>query len=182
MIAKPGAEGRFLPLMDPGSHLELDRDVPRLVNGRPREAALADADGWPRAGGAQQLAVRRMPEAEFAAIVRARLPDDLAWPEAMRHGPGLVEPFERPVLERLASRPYRDLAFLRKLREAYGSRREMSGQRLRTVAGRPEVNAAHIRPVAWQGSGSVRNGPRLSETLHWMFDPGFCRWPMTGRS
>ena len=38
--------------------------------------------------------------------------------------------------------------------------------------GQPEVNAAHIRPVAHQGSDSVRNGLAMSGTLHWMVDRG----------
>jgi putative restriction endonuclease len=173
VIPKPGAEGRFLAMMEPGSFLEFDRDIPRLQDGRPWETALAGADGWPKAGGAQQLAVRRLPDAEFAAIVRAGLPDDLERIEATRYGPGLAEPvvpFERPVIERLVSRPYRDVAFRRKVREAYDYRCAMSGLRLRNGGGRPEVNAAHIRPVERQGSDSVRNGLALSGTLHWMFD------------
>lgn len=46
VIPKPGAEGRFLAIMEPGSYLEFDRDVPRLHDGRPWEAALA-ASGEP---------------------------------------------------------------------------------------------------------------------------------------
>ena len=175
VIPKPGAEGRFLAIMEPRSYLEFDRDVPRLNAGRPWEAALTDADGLPKSGGAQQLAVRRLPEAEFAAIVQKGLPDDLERQEASRYGPGLAEPvvpFERPVIERLVSRPYRDVAFRRKVREAYDYRCAMSGLRLRNGGGRPEVNAAHIRPVERQGSDFVRNGLALSGTLHWMFDRG----------
>lgn len=48
----------------------------------------------------------------------------------------------------------------------------MSGLRLRNGGGRPEVQAAHIRPVEHQGSDSVRNGLALTGTLHWMFDRG----------
>lgn len=175
VVANPGVEGRFLALMEPGTYLEFDRDIPRLQGGRPWEAALTDADGRPKAGGAQQSAVRRLPEAEFAAIIRAGLPDDLERQEATRYGPGFAEPvmpFERPVIERLVSRPYRDVAFRRKIREAYDDRCAMSGLRLRNGGGRPEVNAAHIRPVERQGSDSVRNGLALSGTLHWMFDRG----------
>jgi putative restriction endonuclease len=48
----------------------------------------------------------------------------------------------------------------------------MSGLRLRNGGGRPEVKAAHIRPVEAKGSEAVRNGLALSGTLHWMFDRG----------
>lgn len=178
VIPKPGAEGRFLALVAPGSFLPFDRDVPRPVGGRPHEAALMGADGLPKSGGAQQLAVRRLPEQEFAAIVRLGLPADLEAVEATRYDPVRQEVddaaalFERPVVERLISRPYRDVAFRRKVREAYDYRCAISGLRLRNGGGRPEVQAAHIRPVERMGSNSVRNGLALSGTLHWMFDRG----------
>jgi putative restriction endonuclease len=177
VVPKPGAEGRYLALIEPGSYLEFDRSVPRLLEGRPWEVALRDGDGRPKSGGAQQLAVRRLPEGEFAAIVRAGLPDDLERIEAARYDArvGVEEPFtpfERPVIERLTSRPYRDVAFRRKVREAYDYRCAMSGLRLRNGGGRPEVNAAHIIPVERQGSDAVHNGLALSGTLHWMFDRG----------
>jgi putative restriction endonuclease len=55
VIPKPGVEGRFLAIMEPGSYLEFDRDVPRLRGGRPWEAALADAQGLPKAGGLYRI-------------------------------------------------------------------------------------------------------------------------------
>jgi len=178
VIPKPGIDGRFLALIAPGSFLPFDREVPRLQAGHPIEAALREADGRPKKGGAQQLAVRRLPEAEFARIVNLGLPSDLERVEATRYDP--VSPafaedqaaFERPVLERLTRRPFRDVAFRRKVRAAYDYRCAMSGLRLRNGGGRPEVQAAHIKPVERQGSDSVRNGLALSGTLHWMFDRG----------
>lgn len=179
VIEKPGVNGRFLALIEPGSFLPFDRDVPRLVEGRTLERALTEPDGAPKKGGAVQLAVRRLPEADFARIVNRGLPYDLERQEETRYDPhppgGLEEvqaPFERPVLERLTRRPYRDVAFRRKVREAYDYRCAMSGLRLRNGGGRPEVQAAHIRPVEREGSDSVRNGLALSGTLHWMFDRG----------
>jgi putative restriction endonuclease len=177
VIEKPGVDGRYLALIAPGTYLPFDSEVPRLRNGRPLEAVLRAPDGRAKPGGAQQLAVRRLPEAEFAAIVGLGLPADLAAIEARRYDPadGLADPpraFERPVIERLVSRPYRELAFRRKVRMAYDHRCAISGLRLSNGGGRPEVNAAHIRPVAAGGSDSVRNGLALSGTLHWMFDRG----------
>lgn len=175
---KPGAEGRFLAIIEPGTFLPFDREVPRLVHGRPMEAALTERDGTPKKGGAVQLAVRRLPEADFARIVNLGLPVDLERIEATRydarpdHLDDEAAPFERPVLERLTRRPYREVAFRRKVRAAYGYRCAMSGLMLRNGGGRPEVQAAHIRPVERQGSDSVRNGLALSGTLHWMFDRG----------
>jgi putative restriction endonuclease len=178
IIAKPGAQGRFLARIAPGSFLPFDREVPRLVDGRPLEAALADPDGRPKRGGAVQLAVRRIGNAEFARIVDLGLPADLEEREARRYEgqpDGLHEApaaFARPVEERLTRRAYRDVAFRRKVREAYGFRCAISGLRLRNGGGRPEVQAAHVVPVEAGGSDSVRNGLALSGTLHWMFDRG----------
>jgi putative restriction endonuclease len=53
-----------------------------------------------------------------------------------------------------------------------GYRCAISGLQLRNGGGRPEVQAAHIRPVERDVSDSVRNGLALSGTLHWMFDRG----------
>ena len=178
VIDKPGVPGRFLAIIEPGSFLSFDHHVPRLIDGRPLESALTLPDGTPRSGGLVQMAVRRLPDADFARIVDLGLPQDLERIEANRYDPAPLQmdegaaPFHRPVLERLTRRPYRDVAFRRKVREAYGYRCAMSGLRLRNGGGRPEVQAAHIRPVEHQGSDSVRNGLALSGTLHWMFDRG----------
>lgn len=178
VVPKPGVDGRFLAIIEDGTFLPFDSEVPRLIQGRPLEAALTAPDGRPKSGGAQQLAVRRLTDGEFAKIVQKGLPVDLEAKEARRYDPDdafsdvAPEPFERPVLERLTSRRYRDVAFRRKVREAYDYRCAMSGLRLRNGGGRPEVQAAHIRPVERQGSDSVRNGLALSGTLHWMFDRG----------
>jgi putative restriction endonuclease len=174
---KPGIPGRYHALIRPESFLPFDRNVPRLIGGRPLESALAEDDGTPKSGGAQQLAVRRLPDPEFAEIVRRGLPVDLIAQEDRRYGTrreadDAPEPFERPVIERLTNRAYRDIAFRRKVRAAYDYRCAMSGLTLRNGGGRPEVQAAQVRPVAHQGSDSVRNGLALSGTLHWMFDRG----------
>ncbi|WP_299564850.1 HNH endonuclease [uncultured Sulfitobacter sp.] len=178
VIPKPGVVGRFLALIESNSFLPFDCEVPRLLNGRPLETSMTQPDGSPKRGGAAQLAVRRLPEADFARIVNLGLPQDLERIEATRYNPQLAElgegaePFERPVLERLTRRPYRDVAFRRKVRAAYGYRCAMAGLMLRNGGGRPEVQAAHNRPAESQRSDSVRNGLALSGTLHWMFDRG----------
>ena len=175
----PRVTGRWLARIAPGTYLDFDRDVPRLFEGKPLEAALAAADGGPRAGGLQQAAVRPLPETDFARIVRLGLPADLDRIESQSWDPMAgnamdqpAAPFDRPVVERLTSRAYRDIAFRRRVRAAYGYRCAVSGLRLRNGGGRPEVQAAHIRPIASAGSDSVRNGLALSGTLHWMFDRG----------
>jgi len=74
------------------------------------------------------------------------------------------------MVERLASRPFRDAAFARQVKMAYGYRCAMTGLAIRNGGGRPEVQAAHILPVADGGPDTVRNGLALSSTAHWMFD------------
>lgn len=86
VIPKPGADARFLALIEPGTFLPFDREVPRLIDGRPLEAALAEPDGTPRRGGAVQLAVRRLPDAEFGRI-NLGLPQELEQIEASRYQP-----------------------------------------------------------------------------------------------
>src|SRR5690606_14852707 len=177
IIPNPRTPGRFLAVIEPGSYLEFDRPVSRLHEDRPMESALAYPDGRPKPGGLTQSSVRRLPEREFAAIVGMGLPADLEAQEARRYDAAREAddppaPFERPVIERLTSRPFREVAFRRKVRAAYDFRCAISGLRLRNGGGRPEVQAAHIRSVERQGSDSVRNGLALSGTLHWMFDRG----------
>lgn len=178
IIPKPGIQDRYLALMEPGSYLPFDQAVPRLLDGRPLERALADADGGLAKGGAQQLAMRRLPDADFSRIVSLGLPETLEHTEAVRYDPDafqvddLQAPFHRPVIERLTRRAYRDVVFRRRVREAYGYRCAISGLLLRNGGGRPGVEAAHIRPVERKGNDSVQNGLALSGTLHWMFDRG----------
>ncbi|MBF9031246.1 HNH endonuclease [Rhodobacterales bacterium HKCCE3408] len=178
VIPKPDSEGRYLALIAPQSFLHFDREVPRQINGRLMETELMNSDGTPIRGGAVQLAVRRLPEADFARIINIGLPQDLERQEEIRYDPSPREladeaaTFERPLLERLTRRPYRDVAFRRKVRDAYDFRCAISGLQLRNGGGRPEVQAAHIRPVEHGGTDAVSNGLALSGTLHWMFDRG----------
>ena len=90
--------------------------------------------------------------------------------------PGMTEdpevPFERPIVERLVARPFREAAFVASVKSAYSETCAMTGLRIINGGGRAEVQAAHIRPVADGGSDSIRNGLALSGTAHWMFDRG----------
>lgn len=63
-------------------------------------------------------------------------------------------------------------AFAPQVKAAYAQTCAMTGLRILNGGGRPEVQAAHIRPVAHDGPDSVRNGLALSGTAHWMFDRG----------
>ena len=80
--------------------------------------------------------------------------------------------FERPMIEMIVTRPFRDAAFATSVKSAYDNTCAMTGIQIINGGGRAEVQAAHIRPVSDGGSDSVRNGLALSSTVHWMFDRG----------
>jgi putative restriction endonuclease len=127
--------------------------------------------------GAFGRAVRPIPDNEFDRILKSGfapiLAENLANQEA--NPPGWSEPatpFERPIVEMTVSRPFRERSFIHNVRAAYSNRCAITGLRLINGGGRPEVQAAHIKPVALKGPDSVRNGLALSGTVHWMFDRG----------
>jgi putative restriction endonuclease len=82
--------------------------------------------------------------------------------------------YKRPIVEQLVSRPFRDISFTKNIRSIYDFTCAMTGLKLINGGGRPEVEAAHIRPVGndHNGPDSVRNGIALSRSIHWMFDRG----------
>lgn len=176
----PAIEGRFYADLDPREMLDFETIVPRKrPDGTMYESSL------PALRGNNTAAVRRLSQADFAAIVNAGLqevPDIDAHPrEGPLHSiqPGLSlhdqAPFTPDRRQILTSRPARDAAFARMVRRAYGGRCAISGLRLRNGGGRAEVQACHIKPVKAGGPDVVRNGIALSGTLHWMFDRGLIK-------
>jgi putative restriction endonuclease len=141
------------------------------------ESALQKEDGSTNKG-AFGSAVRILPESEFDKILKAGYSSIIAQEPAV--GPDLIQneisepdfPFERPMVEVTLTRPFRERSFMHNVRAAYANRCAMTGLRLINGGGRPEVQAAHIQPVAAKGPDSVRNGLALSGTVHWMFDRG----------
>jgi len=146
------------------------------------ESLLQRADGGTNKG-AFGRSVRTIPAAEFNAILNAGFEgtrEELGaadWvselPSAQHDAPYIHDPrapFERPMIERLTRKPFREAAFARQVKAAYAQRCAITGLRILNGGGRPEVQAAHIRPVAEGGPDTVRNGLALSGTAHWMFD------------
>lgn len=139
--------------------------------------------------GAFGRAVRLLEEDEFRAIVAAGLatgPDrpwiaeELGPMRDLAAGPtpdgrGLGEDpaeFERPTRPQILNRKVRDVAFREAVRKAYAYTCAVTGLAIRNGQGRPEIEAAHIRPVEANGPDSPRNGIALCRTAHWMFDRG----------
>lgn len=151
--------------------LEFDRPVRFSEGAHYYEAGLRKADGSTNKG-AFGRSVRELSDAEFDAILQAGFTRELEpWENTTV---GVAEPAivytARPLVT--ITRPFRDDAFRRHVREAYDNTCAVTGLRLINGGGRPEVQAAHIQPVAREGPDSVRNGLALTGTVHWLFDRG----------
>ncbi len=170
----PAREGHYYA--DVQNYLDFDKAVPFREGDFFYEAALRGPDGNTNLGSARR-AVRNIPDDEFDLIVRAGFAEEVATgPHGSTAPPvGLEEEqaeFHRPMLVSTVTRPFRDVAFARQIQTVYDKKCAMTGLRIINGGGRPEVQAAHIRPVAADGPDSIRNGIALSSTFHWMFDRG----------
>lgn len=153
--------------------LEFDRAVPfREDGGLYYESALRKEDGSTNKG-AFGRSVRLIPREEFERILQVGLTAPLAaWEEADRIAEPVPEYVTRPVIEQIVMRKFRDAKFRQHVRNAYDNTCAVTGLRLINGGGRPEVQAAHIRPVEHDGPDTVRNGIALTGTAHWLFDRG----------
>jgi len=157
-------------------YLEFPRVVPFRDGDIYFEVGLRRDDGG-TSKGAFGRAVRLISDHEYAAILAAASADllrsDTSQDVRQRHE--LAEEqstFERPIMERVTNRPFRDAVFSSAVRAAYDNTCAVTGLRIINGGGRPEVQAAHIRPASASGPDSIRNGIALSTTIHWMFDRG----------
>jgi putative restriction endonuclease len=160
-------------------YLEFDRPVPFKDGEYYYEAGLRRADGG-TSKGAFGRAVRNISDSEYDLIVKAGFVQTIV--EADREtsrekaSSKVLEeeaiPFERPIVEMVSMRPFREAAFAVSVKAAYANTCAMTDLKIINGGGRAEVQAAHIRPVAAGGSDSLRNGLALSGTIHWMFDRG----------
>jgi len=170
----PEREDYFYALVS--DYLEFDRAVPFKEGNHYYESGLRREDGK-TSKGAFGRSVRPIPDREYELILRSGFSDLAVGTEmpAEKMSAGLVEEptvFERPIIQRVVNRPFRDAAFSRQVKQAYNNTCAITGIKLINGGGRSEVQAAHIRPVQHQGPDSVRNGIALSGTVHWMFDRG----------
>jgi putative restriction endonuclease len=159
------------------NYLDFDKPVPFKLGASYLESALERDDGQTNKG-AFGRSVRVLPQPDFNAIVSAGYPSgmdgDASVSQTADYGFSDTEqaPYERSLVQALISRPFREASFRRHVRLAYDNRCAITGLRLINGGGRPEVQAAHIMPVASHGPDSVRNGLALSGTVHWLFDRG----------
>jgi putative restriction endonuclease len=122
--------------------------------------------------------IRTIPEREYELICAAGFGSVIGAEAPARAEPAAFEvaedraEFERPLVERLVRRPFRDQAFRRLVEDAYLQTCAVTGIRIINGGGDAEVEAAHIRPVDQAGPDTVRNGIALGRTVHWLFDRG----------
>ena len=175
----PSRGGHFYA--DMTNYVTFDRPVPFREGDHFYERQLRRSDGA-TSKGAFGRAVRPISEEEFAEILAAGFAEELLKEKSRPAEPTQVvipqqlmeaDPgFERPIIERILSRPFRDEAFRHAVQAVYNSTCAMTGIKIINGRGLPEVQAAHIQPVSNSGPNSVRNGLALSGTVHWMFDRG----------
>jgi putative restriction endonuclease len=161
---------------DLAHYVDFIRPVRFKEGGHYYESGLRKDDGSTNKGSFGH-SVRIIPDHEFEAILVAGFANLLASETTADSGAFEDEGDEplvidRPMSEITMSRPFRDRAFKRLVRQAYGNRCAVTGLSLLNTKGNPEVQAAHIRPVRDKGSDSVRNGLALTGTVHWLFDQG----------
>lgn len=178
IIPDPVEPDRYRAIIEEGSYLPFEPTVPHIVDGQQVERGILNAAG--NISGRAQAAVRPLSHSDFARIISLGLPDEDFLP---RSDDDVIDdnrvrehqtPFEieRPIVQSLISKPFRDRAFRRAVMHAYDGRCAVTGWKLVNGGGRLEAQAAHIRPVEHGGPDSVRNGLALSGTAHWMFDRG----------
>ena len=150
-------------------YLEFDRPVHFREGSLYYERNLQKEDGTTNKGRFGR-AVRTIRDSEYHLILQAGF-HDLASPQwrLMERNP--VET-ERRIVRQIVRRPFRDRVFSSAVRAAYDNTCAVTGLRIINGGGRPEVQAAHIKPVAESGPDSMRNGLALCGTAHWMFDRG----------
>lgn len=156
--------------------LQFPRAVPFKDGDLYFEAILRRDDGG-TSKGAFGRAVRPISDSEYGLILNAASAELFtpAKSEFASLQRGLADEqalIQRPIIERVTNRPFRDAAFSSAVRSAYDNTCAMTGLKIINGGGRPEVQAAHIRPVAESGPDSVRNGLALCGTIQWMFDRG----------
>ncbi|MFZ0931448.1 MAG: HNH endonuclease [Syntrophobacteraceae bacterium] len=144
-------------------YLEFDNVAPFSIGDRYFERALKKADGTTNKG-AFGRAVRLISDEEYQLILDYGFALRLGEKELIQDDELLMEQEQQMLRSSLiTSRLFRDRAFARKIASAYDFTCAMTGLKLINGGGRPEIEAAHIRPVGAEhhGPDSTRNGLAL---------------------
>jgi putative restriction endonuclease len=153
------------------NYVEFSKPVPFRIGSHYYERGLKKTDGSTNKG-AFGRAVRIIQDEEYQAIVATGLAQINETIVQENAEPLARFDVKRPVVQQICERPFREAAFSRLVKEEYGLACAMTGIKIKNEQGITEVEAAHIRPVKFNGPDSVRNGIALCRTFHWMFDNG----------
>jgi putative restriction endonuclease len=168
----PGLRNHYYAFVD--NYVEFVTVVPFRIGVQYFESGLRKADGSTNKG-AFGRAIRLIKDDEYQAIISFGLSkvDDILSQES-QEGPEEAIDFDvqRPIIQQIIERPFREAAFSRVVKVEYGLTCAMTGISITNDQGSSEVEAAHIKPVRFNGPDSVRNGIALCRTFHWMFDYG----------
>lgn len=153
------------------NYVEFASPVPFKIGTHYYESGLQKADGSTNKG-AFGRAVRLIKDDEYQAIISSGLSDvdDLLMQVGIEDA--VAFDVQRPIIQQIVERPFREAAFSRLVKIEYGLTCAMTGISIINDQGSSEVEAAHIKPVRFNGPDSVRNGIALCRTFHWMFDHG----------
>jgi putative restriction endonuclease len=152
-------------------YVEFSSPVPFRIESNYFENGLKKADGTTNKG-AFGRAVRNITDDEYQEIVSAGIGQVEKEVAQMVAEEVLEFDVQRPLIQQLVERPFREISFSKTVKEAYSMTCAMTGISIKDEKGIWEVEAAHIKPVKFRGPDSVRNGIALSRTFHWLFDYG----------
>jgi len=154
-----------------------EQPVPREILGEPVETWLRKYErGRARNVATFGRAVRPLDVRDFQRILElsgAVVTEVTRYPVRNEHQAPLVAARERSEI--LVAMLRRSADFRRNVIAAYGQRCAISGFGLGKIPmskAQGLLDAAHIRPVAYDGSDDVSNGLPLTPTLHRLFDAG----------
>ena len=127
--------------------LPFDRPVPFKEGEHYFESGLRRNDGG-TSKGAFGRSVRRISEGEYNNILRAGFAHIIGEEKPIQEPAAFAfadEPatFERPIVESVVARPFRDKVFSSVVKTAYGNTCAMTGLKIINGGGRSEVQAAH---------------------------------------
>jgi len=165
----PSMKDHFYAFIE--NYVEFTSPVPFKVGTNYYESGLRKEDGTTNKG-AFGRAVRNIPEEEYQAIVAAGLSNFKVGLATDDVQPEIEFDVNRPIIQQIVNRPFREAAFSKLVKETYGFICAMTGIGIKDGRGVAEVEAAHIKPVTLKGPDSVRNGIALCRTFHWMLDRG----------
>ena len=165
----PALKGHYYAFIE--NYVEFSTPVPFKIGTHYFESGLKKADGTTNKG-AFGRAVRNIPDEEYQEIVATGLGKVEQEVAQMVAEETLEFNVQRPIIQQLVERPFREVIFSRIVKEEYNMTCAMTGISIKDEKGKWEVEAAHIKPVKFNGPDSVRNGIALSRTFHWMFDYG----------